>query len=61
MIDEIYVITNVVHFDEDQAIYWFGRLDQKDDVRALKIVAYGAEKAWETLSVHHKAIVENDK
>lgn len=61
MVDKIYVLTNVVRIDDEQCAYWFGRLDQKDEIRALKIVAYSSEKAWETLDVHHKAILENDK
>lgn len=61
MVEKIYVITNVVRIDDEQSIYWFGRLDRKDEVRALKIVAYSCAKAWETLNAHHKAIVENDK
>lgn len=60
-VDDIYVLTNVVYVDEEQAIYWFGRVDQKDEMRPLKIIAYNASKAWETLTAHHKAIVNNDK
>jgi len=60
MTDRIYVLTNVIRLDDEQSIYWFGRVDQKDEVRPLKIVAYTAAKAWETLNAHHKAIVEND-
>lgn len=60
-INRIYVLTNVVRVDDEQCAYWCGRIDQKDEVRPLKIQAYSGQKAWETLAVHHKAIVENDK
>lgn len=35
--------------------FWFGRVDMKDNLRPVKVVARNAAEAWETLEKQEKA------
>ena len=59
-LDKIYTCTNTLPIPgSDQAIYWFGRIDQKDEMRPLKIVATDYKRAWLALHVHYNCAIED--
>jgi hypothetical protein len=57
-LDKIYVCSHVLPIPgSNQAIYWFGRIDQKDDIVPLKIVAIDYKRAWVALNIHYNCAV----
>lgn len=54
-LEKLYVLTIVRINDAGNQEYWFGRLDQSDELRPLKFEASNGSVAWKKLLDHVEA------